>query len=74
VSPQANIETIEGTQGDIALHEWPSQDPRHLVILAHGDAEHLGRYDHVAEFLTGRGAAVAGPDHWATAARAATAC
>jgi alpha-beta hydrolase superfamily lysophospholipase len=33
------------------------------VILAHGYAEHLGRYDDVAEFLTRRGAVVAGPDH-----------
>jgi alpha-beta hydrolase superfamily lysophospholipase len=64
VSPHANIETIQGARGDLALYEWPSQDPHHIVILAHGYAEHLGRYDHVAEFLTARGAVVAGPDHW----------
>ena len=33
------------------------------MILVHGYGEHLGRYDHVAEVLTGRGAVVAGPDH-----------
>jgi alpha-beta hydrolase superfamily lysophospholipase len=59
----ADVEMIQGTQGMLAVYEWPSRDPRHLVVLAHGYGEHLGRYDHVADFLTGRGAAVIGPDH-----------
>jgi alpha-beta hydrolase superfamily lysophospholipase len=63
VSTRAEVEPIRGTQGKVAVYEWPSRDPRHLVVLAHGYGEHLGRYDHVAEVLSGRGAVVAGPDH-----------
>jgi alpha-beta hydrolase superfamily lysophospholipase len=35
----------------------------HVVVLAHGYGEHLGRYEYVAKFLVARGAVVAGPDH-----------
>jgi alpha-beta hydrolase superfamily lysophospholipase len=42
---------------------WQNQQARHIVILAHGYGEHLGRYEHVAQFLVERGAVVAGPDH-----------
>ena len=45
------------------MYVWPNPDARHIVILAHGYGEHLGRYAHVAGFLIGRGAVVAGPDH-----------
>jgi alpha-beta hydrolase superfamily lysophospholipase len=33
------------------------------VLILHGIAEHIGRYQHVAEYLTGRGYAVYGMDH-----------
>ncbi len=58
----ASITTSDG----VVLHarRWrPSTPARGLVVLAHGLAEHLGRYRHVAEHLAGRGWAVAGADH-----------
>jgi alpha-beta hydrolase superfamily lysophospholipase len=63
LSAHAEIENFEGNQGSVAMYVWPSAGARHIVILAHGYGEHLGRYDHVADFLIGRGAVVAGPDH-----------
>jgi alpha-beta hydrolase superfamily lysophospholipase len=60
---EAEVEIFKGNQGSIAMYVWPNPDARHIVILAHGYGEHLGRYQHVADFLIGRGAVVAGPDH-----------
>jgi alpha-beta hydrolase superfamily lysophospholipase len=45
------------------MYVWPNPDARHIVMLAHGYGEHLGRYEYVADFLVGRGAVVTGPDH-----------
>jgi alpha-beta hydrolase superfamily lysophospholipase len=59
----SGVETFAGRQADIATFVWPNPGARHLVILAHGYGEHLGRYEHVAEALVARGAVVAGPDH-----------
>jgi alpha-beta hydrolase superfamily lysophospholipase len=52
-----------GNQSEIAVSVWPNPDARHIVILAHGYGEHLGRYGYVAESLAQRGAVVLGPDH-----------
>lgn len=57
------VETFAANREQIAMYVWPNPQARHLVVLAHGYGEHLGRYEYVAEFLTGRGAVVAGPDH-----------
>lgn len=54
---------LNGNQSEIAVTLWPNPEARHLVVLAHGYGEHLGRYEHVADFLGRRGALVAGPDH-----------
>lgn len=44
--------------------QWtPDVPPRAVVALAHGLAEHSGRYDHVAAFLTARGYVLAALDH-----------
>jgi alpha-beta hydrolase superfamily lysophospholipase len=59
----AEVETFQGKQESIAIYVWPNPDARHIVILAHGYGEHLGRYEYVADFLIERGAVVAGPDH-----------
>jgi alpha-beta hydrolase superfamily lysophospholipase len=56
------VETFPGAQESIAMYVWPNPDARHIVILAHGYGEHLGRYEYAAGFLVGRGAVVAGPD------------
>lgn len=50
-----------------ALHvtHWlPEGPPRAIVLLAHGYAEHAGRYEHVAKRLTDAGYAVYAVDHW----------
>ena len=59
----AQVETFAGSQAEIAMSLWQNPEARHIVILAHGYGEHLGRYVHVAQFLVQRGAVVAGPDH-----------
>jgi alpha-beta hydrolase superfamily lysophospholipase len=55
--------TFAGVTNAIAYRVWPNPGARHLVILVHGYGEHLGRYEHVADFLVARGAVVAAPDH-----------
>ncbi|MER6693423.1 alpha/beta hydrolase [Streptomyces minutiscleroticus] len=55
--------TLTGTHGTLAVREWPREDPRYVALLVHGYGEHVGRYEHVADLLTGHGAAVYGPDH-----------
>ena len=45
-------------------HWLPEGRPRAVVLLAHGYAEHAGRYAHVAKRLTGAGYAVYAIDHW----------
>ena len=54
-----------GTKGRrIVVHTWlPGGVTRDQVVIAHGYAEHAGRYDAVAQFLTGRGFAVHALDH-----------
>lgn len=42
----------------------PNSAPRGIIVLAHGYAEHLGRYDHVARAFTDAGLAVYALDHW----------
>jgi alpha-beta hydrolase superfamily lysophospholipase len=51
------------TIGRVHVRRWPADDPARLVVLVHGYGEHIGRYEHVAEALVARGAAVVGPDH-----------
>jgi alpha-beta hydrolase superfamily lysophospholipase len=55
--------TFAGVTDVITYRVWPNDEARHLVILVHGYGEHLGRYEHVADFLVARGAVVAAPDH-----------
>lgn len=52
-----------GARGTIVTREWPAERPRYAAVLVHGYGEHIGRYEHVAEFLLRHGAAVCGPDH-----------
>ena len=41
----------------------PEGAPRAVVQIIHGIAEHIGRYDHFARFLTQRGFVVCADDH-----------
>lgn len=45
-------------------HWLPAAAPKAVVLLAHGYAEHAGRYAHVAKRLTDAGYAVYAVDHW----------
>lgn len=48
----------------IHAREWiPEGSPRGVVQIVHGVAEHIGRYDSVAQFLASHGYVVCGEDH-----------
>lgn len=55
--------TLDGAEGKIVVQAWPNAKPRYLALLAHGFAEHAGRYAHVAAHLVEHGAVVYAPDH-----------
>lgn len=57
--------TYEGANGDrIQAYKWlPSQEPRGVLQLAHGMAEHAQRYGPFARFMTNHGFAVYANDH-----------
>jgi alpha-beta hydrolase superfamily lysophospholipase len=57
------MSAVAGHKGSVEYRVWKNPDARHLIVLAHGYGEHIGRYEHVAELLVARGAVVAGPDH-----------
>lgn len=58
-----NFENSSGKQ----LHgiDWPDagSNPKGVVLVIHGMAEHVARYRHFAEFLNRNGYAVSGYDH-----------
>lgn len=50
--------------GQLHCGLWqPEGTPRAVVQLVHGIAEHIGRYDHFARYLTEHGFAVCADDH-----------
>jgi alpha-beta hydrolase superfamily lysophospholipase len=56
--------SMQVPSGELTVHVWsPVQEPTSVVMLAHGYAEHAGRYEHVAHRLTDAGAVVVAPDH-----------
>ena len=56
--------TLRAPDGVEVFHRrWSPAETRFVVVLAHGMAEHSGRYERVATALTSRGAAVYAPDH-----------
>lgn len=54
--------TVPG-DGRVYWQSWEPADPKGVVVIAHGIAEHSGRYRHVAERLAHAGYAVAAGDH-----------
>ena len=49
----------------VFFQTWhPDTKPKATVLIVHGYAEHSGRYEHVARYLTERGYAVYAPDHY----------
>src|SRR5918998_6978088 len=55
---------LHGTRGRIQAYRWDADSPRYVAILVHGYAEHTGRYEHVAQALVDKGAAVYAADHF----------
>ena len=58
--------TFPSSAGGTVLHgtEWmPDTAPRGVVQIAHGVAEHIGRYEDFARFLAQKGFVVVGHDH-----------
>ena len=56
--------SYEGGTGQRVARTWQGGSaPDHVLLLAHGYGEHLGRYEHVADALTANGAVVYAVDH-----------
>ena len=51
------------TGKDLQVYVWPVDAPKAVVQLVHGMAEHMGRYDRLAQALNQAGFAVVGHDH-----------
>ncbi|MCF3134554.1 alpha/beta hydrolase [Streptomyces olivochromogenes] len=60
---EAREHVLTGTRGMITAREWPHPGPRYVALVVHGYGEHAGRYEELAQVLSGHGAAVYGPDH-----------
>jgi len=54
---------LAGHAGALHVQSWSHDDPSHVVVIAHGYGEHIGRYGHVAAALAAGGATVVGLDH-----------
>jgi alpha-beta hydrolase superfamily lysophospholipase len=55
---------FEGSEGLITYHQWQADtEPLRIVLIAHGYAEHGGRYRHVGVKLAERNALVYAIDH-----------
>lgn len=55
-----SLSTPDG--GTLHCNDWSAGGPRGRVLLVHGLGEHIGRYEHVAAWLTARGFGVVGYD------------
>jgi alpha-beta hydrolase superfamily lysophospholipase len=56
--------TYDGRHGTLVARTWSGPDrPTHVVVLAHGYGEHVGRYERVADALVGNGGVVYAVDH-----------
>jgi alpha-beta hydrolase superfamily lysophospholipase len=54
----------DGVHGPLVARSWSGTDqPTHVVIIAHGYGEHIGRYERLADALVGNGAVVYAVDH-----------
>jgi alpha-beta hydrolase superfamily lysophospholipase len=55
---------FDGSEGRVFYRRWdPYEAPVRIVLIVHGYAEHGGRYGHVADELSRRGAVVYADDH-----------
>lgn len=64
LSPEATLLYIPTPDGHkIPVRHWPIEQPRAIIHIVHGMAEHSGNYDDVAAFLNQYGFAVLAHDH-----------
>lgn len=57
------FESAAADHASIHVQDWPLDNPRAVVIIAHGAAEHAVRYARAAAALNEAGYAVLAPDH-----------
>lgn len=58
------IDTFPAADGvTLARYHWPADQPRRIVVIAHGMAEHAARYDDFARFLNQHDCDVWALDH-----------
>ena len=56
--------TYQGRHGALAARTWSgAARPTHVVVIAHGYGEHVGRYERLADALVRNGAVVYAVDH-----------
>ena len=56
--------TYDGVQGPLVARSWSAPgEPTHVVLIAHGYGEHVGRYERLADALVRNGAVVYAVDH-----------
>jgi alpha-beta hydrolase superfamily lysophospholipase len=56
--------TYPGRHGELVARIWRGDtEPTHVVLIAHGYGEHVGRYERPADALTADGAVVYAVDH-----------
>jgi len=56
--------TYDGRHGKLVARTWYGPDePTHVVLIAHGYGEHVGRYERPADALVAAGAVVYAVDH-----------
>jgi alpha-beta hydrolase superfamily lysophospholipase len=56
--------TYNGLHGKLLARTWSGPgDPTHIVVIAHGYGEHIGRYERLADALVAGGAVVYAVDH-----------
>ena len=58
MNKNTTINSADGTP--LNLVRWEADSPKAQVLLLHGLAEHMGRYEHVAATLNAAGYSVAG--------------
>jgi alpha-beta hydrolase superfamily lysophospholipase len=56
--------SYDGVHGPLVARSWRgSAEPTHIVVIAHGYGEHIGRHERLADALVRTGAAVYAVDH-----------
>lgn len=58
-----SVRTVDCPSGALTVRTWEARSPGWIALIAHGYGEHSGRYQWLAEQLTGARAVVWAPDH-----------